>query len=255
MFLHYIGMLLILAATVLLILVSVGTPIWDQMSFLESNLVAGGNSLLRMGQWGYCFGNSCTGSSLGYNLDFITQGSAIGNDNVDIGNFDFGDTVVEGLTYALVLNPIAAGFAAIALLAALFSNTACGIFASILAFWAFIVTLAAMAIDLGLFITTRRRLEDRGVASVKYGPAWYMVIVAAGLLLLASMLVCCTCTSSRKRRQRDVETRGLTTGEPAPARRRGFFGRRSEPETYADGTPVMTEKRGFFGRRKAQPAY
>ncbi|KAK4051556.1 hypothetical protein OIV83_002696 [Microbotryomycetes sp. JL201] len=254
MFLHWIGFLFILAATVLLILVSVGTPIWNEMDFLRARLTAGGD-LLRMGNWGYCYGNACTSSKLGYNLDFITQGSAIGNSNVNIGNFNFGDTVVEGLTYALVLNPIAAGFAALALLAAVFSNTACGIFASLLAFWAFIVTLAAMAIDLGLFITTKKRLEDRNANSVMYGPAWYMVIVAAGLLLLASMLVCCTCTSSRKRRQRDVETRGLTTGEPAPARRRGFFGRRNEPEVYADGTPVMTEKRGFFGRRKAQPAY
>lgn len=178
---------------------------------------------------------------------------------MNVGDFNFGDTVVEGLTYALVLNPIAAGFSALALLAALFANTACGILASILALWAFIVTIVALGIDLGLFVTSKRRLDDQGVASSSYGPALWMVVAAAGALLLSSIFVCWTCGSSRKRRQRDVETRGLTTGEPAP--RRGFFGRRNNAAAttndpyVGNGEPVMTEKRGFFGRRKAQPAY
>lgn len=58
-----------------------------------------------MGQWGLCYAGRCTASKLGYSTDFIAPSSTIGSDfNGDISE-GLADTVIEGLTYALILNP------------------------------------------------------------------------------------------------------------------------------------------------------
>lgn len=56
-----------------------------------------------MGQWGLCFAGRCSSTGLGYNTDYITSNSAIGQNQNGVFDFNnqFGDTIVEGLTYAL----------------------------------------------------------------------------------------------------------------------------------------------------------
>lgn len=225
-FLHIVGMFFLLAATALLIVVSVSTPIWKSVYFLKATAgatVAGrsfSSSAIKLGQWGVCVGSKCSKAKLGYNLDFITQNTS--------GDINVAGTLVKGLTYALVLNPIAAGFSFLALLAALFSNTAMGVLASVLAFWAFLVTCVALALDLGLFVTARHRLNDTSDnIFASFGNAIWLVVAAAACLLIASVTVCCTHSSRKRQNRRDVETRGLTTGAPVTATkgRRSWFGR------------------------------
>lgn len=156
-----------------------------------------------------------------------------------------------------MINPIAAGFSGLALLFALVPALPCGILASILSFWAFIVGCVAVGINFGLFTTARDRLREQG-ADADFHNAIWMVVAATACLLLASFTVCVsprtmtrstftptfilisssslsplpscaqrqfTHRSRKHNRDRDSEARGLTTGEPAPARR-GWFGRR-----------------------------
>merc|ERR1711939_570789 len=67
-------------------------------------------------------------------------------DNDNLG--DLAGTVVSGLTYALILHPIAAGIALIALFFAQCNNIVTGILGSLVAFFAFLVTLAALVLQL-----------------------------------------------------------------------------------------------------------
>lgn len=59
-----------LAATALLVIVSVSVPIWNSVRFLEATL--DGQQLI-MGNWGYCLGSTCTSSKLGYGLQSTVQ--------------------------------------------------------------------------------------------------------------------------------------------------------------------------------------
>jgi heme/copper-type cytochrome/quinol oxidase subunit 3 len=65
----------------------------------------------------------------------------------------------------------------------------CGILASILSFWAFIVGCAAVGINFGLFTTARNRLRNRGATADFHNAIW-MVVAATACLLLASFTVC-----------------------------------------------------------------
>lgn len=120
-----------------------------------------GSSALKMGNWGTCtiflitggplvvlrahlafwiilgFGSVCSKSQLGYDLSFLNNGSE-----------GISTSVVHGLTYALILTPIAAGFSFIALLFALASNFALGLISSIFSFFAFLVTLVSFAVSI-----------------------------------------------------------------------------------------------------------
>ncbi|SCZ97852.1 BZ3500_MvSof-1268-A1-R1_Chr3-3g06412 [Microbotryum saponariae] len=216
---HMFGLLCILGATALLVIVSVGVPIWDRVDFLHAY---SGQYLL--GIWGETINGVSSKTKLGYNVySSLNQNNNFSNETRRV--------VSRGLTYALVLNPIAAGFAGLALLAALFANTACGIFASVLAFWAFLVSIVALAVDLACFIMIRNRLNrDDPSANAHLGKAMWMIVAAAAALLLASVTVCFTHSSSKRRRDRDIETKPLAT------------------------EPVMTEKRRRFPWQRKQQA-
>ncbi|KAL8276811.1 hypothetical protein RQP46_010742 [Phenoliferia psychrophenolica] len=228
---HAFGLLCLLAATALLIVVSVSVPIWNSVYFLKAT---SGASVLTLGNWGTCLGDVCSKARLGYNVESIEIN---GQSAVDKG----AAVVVHGLTYALVLHPIAAGFSLFALLFALGSHLVLGILGSLLSFLAFLVTLVAFGIDLGLFITAHRRLGDLGV-SVKYGNALWLVLAAVVLQLLASFTVCFTRNDSRK--NRDIETTGG---------KGGWFARRQagNQNGFVDttGQPVMSQRRHFWQRK------
>lgn len=249
------------------------------------------------------------------NLDFIT-------DNTD-GNINLSASVIKGLTCefalqpnlrtrpgtdfaarfpsssptqtrhpstdALVLNPIAAGVVFVAFLFGLFSNTACGVLASIMSFFAFLVTIVALALDLGLFVTARHRLNDYSDnINAMLGNAIWLVVAAAILQLIAAVTVCVslflrqqcascfltfssdsqfTSSSSKRAARRDAEARPLATGAAPIAGahngRRGWFGRNKNTNAYGQNnaaydnttTPVMNEKRHFWQRGSKTGAY
>ncbi|KAM0749471.1 pali-domain-containing protein [Meredithblackwellia eburnea MCA 4105] len=198
---HLVGVFSLLVATLFLIIVSVGLPIWKDVYFLSVDISASalGRSTdspdLRMGTWGLCFGGEvCTKSKLGYSLSFIEDHTS--------GTARVVSSIVHGLTYALVLNPIAAGFSFIALLFSLSTHFVVGVLASIMSGVAFLVTLLAFALDFSLFVTAKHRLDDLSTSSSTfrtsltarshYGPAMWLVLVAFLLQLLASVTMTTT---------------------------------------------------------------
>ncbi|KAM0751013.1 pali-domain-containing protein [Meredithblackwellia eburnea MCA 4105] len=239
-FIHVFGLLLILGATVMLIIVSVGLPVWDSVYFLKANL---NGQLIRMGQWGVCIGNQCSHKKLGYDLSFIQETAA--------GDTKAGTTIVHGLSYALVLNPIAAAFSLLALLFALSSHFVLGIFAALLSFFAFLVTLVALAIDLGLFVTAHHRLTDQGATNVEYHNALWFVVASCVALFLASFTVCWTRNENRKSRalERDVETRPMVGG------RNRWWTRNNRTTQPVMTEPVVTGRRHWWQRNRTTTAY
>jgi len=226
-------MLCLLAATVLLVIVSVSVPVWKDVYFLEATLQTG--EKLKLGNWGTCIGNSCSKSKLGYDIDYIlSQG----------GSSRVSNAIVHGLTYALVLNPISAGLTFLALLFALGSHFALGLVASLFGFFAFIVTVVALGIDLGVFVTARHRLNNVNGVDAMLGNATWMVVAALVAQLLGSVTVCFTHARDR-RANRDVS--GVNQG------RGGWFGRRHNNAMVDEyGAQPMTQtapRRHFWQRR------
>ncbi|KAG8902852.1 hypothetical protein FRB99_004014 [Tulasnella sp. 403] len=162
------GLFFCFVAFVLLLIVTLSAPIWNDISFL--NAIIGGREI-HFGVFGY------TGSpkKLGYPLDQL---------NVNGGLFTNG--TIHNLTYVLVLHPIAAGLSFLAVLFGL-----CGaayhrsgtILMSIATAVAAVVTLVAWVVDMVLFGITRNHLRGQGYPA-QYGNANWMTLGALVALLL-----------------------------------------------------------------------
>eukprot|EP00920_Eleutheroschizon_duboscqi_P023255 GHVT01057679.1.p1 GENE.GHVT01057679.1~~GHVT01057679.1.p1 ORF type:complete len:282 (+),score=25.46 GHVT01057679.1:37-846(+) len=172
----------------LLIVASVSSPVWNNVGYLKGEIAGRG---ITFGNWGYCFGGECTGSSLGYPIDFITRltGTSVASENV-----------LRNLSFTLILTPIAAGLTLIALIFALGTHLILGILGSLAALLAFIVTIVALGLYLGFFIVTRNRVNDLGFPNshLHLSSCIWLVVAAAGCQLYATITVCFT--RSRKRR-------------------------------------------------------
>ncbi|KAF8758597.1 Pali protein [Rhizoctonia solani] len=144
------GLFFCFAACVLLVIVTVSAPIWNDVSFLNASV--GGREIH--------FG-------------------VFGTDNLNT-------TTIRNLTYIMVLHPVAAGLAGLAVIFGL-----CGaaysrvgtIFMSLAAALATICTLIVFVIDMVLWGIARNRIRDEG-ASANYGNANWMVAGALAALLL-----------------------------------------------------------------------
>lgn len=144
---------------------------------------------------------------------------------------DISSAVIHGLTYALILHPIAAAITLIAIIVSLTNNIVLDVIGSLVSFFAFLVCLVALIIDSVLFVTARHRINDAVPGSpASLGSAFWMVIAATILLLLAAFTVCFG--SARARRERR-DRRALDTAYPA------------------QNAPVMTQKRRFWQRNQA----
>lgn len=184
------------AATVLLIIVSVSTPIWNSVYFLRS---FSGGDVLKLGNWGACIEGAqtvCTSRRLGYDYDDLVRAVA-GQDALG----DVSGTITKGLTYALILHPIAAAFSLVAFLLAVCPNIVTHILGSIVAFLATLITLVVFAIDLALFIVARNRINDNG-GDARLGNAVWLVLGALVALLIASFTICCAGISDRRKNRR-----------------------------------------------------
>jgi len=164
------GLFFCFAACVLLVIVSVSSPIWDAVSFLDASF---GGREVHFGVFGY------TGSArkLGYTIDPSILG--VNNDSLNTA-------VIHNLTYVMVLHPVAAGLAGLAVIFGL-----CGaaysrvgtIFMSLAAALATLCTLVVFIIDMVLWGIARNRIRDQG-AQANYGNANWMVVGALAALLL-----------------------------------------------------------------------
>lgn len=178
------------AACVLLIFVSVSSPTWEKISFLN---VPSDNGEIHFGVFGY------TGSAthIGYNF------------NPSISGFDssrINTNIIHNLTYVLILYPIAAGISGLAFLFGL-----CGasyhrvgtIFMSLLAGLAMLVTLVAWVIDMVLFGIVKSRLHDQNI-DAKWGNANWIGLGAFAALLFGFCAAACGIFGSYRRRRSEA---------------------------------------------------
>lgn len=210
-FLHAIGSFALFASMVLLIIASVGTPVRCQVlssmpcarAFADHALHSTNQVLqnadyyhstaadLSLGQWGICQASNCTSAKLGYDLSSIE--SMVHTDAILSG-------ALESLTYAFLLNPLAAGFTAIAFLLSLGSCTAMGICASLLSLVASRVTIVAFAVDLAFAHLARNRLSADANVQGQIGKGVWFGLINECLQVLASVTVCWTRREGRQRR-------------------------------------------------------
>ncbi|KIJ26114.1 hypothetical protein M422DRAFT_38353 [Sphaerobolus stellatus SS14] len=182
------GLFLCFAAMVLLIFVSVSSPTWEKISFLD---VTQGGQTTHFGVFGY----TGTSTHVGYFFDTVRLGLP--------GNTKLNNDVFHNLTFVLVLHPVAAGLAGLAVLFGL-----CGaaysrigtIFMTLTSTLALLVTLVVWIIDMVLWGIARDRFRDVG-AKARYGNANWLTLGA----LIALILAFCagavgSCGSYRRRR-------------------------------------------------------
>ncbi|CAE6416382.1 unnamed protein product [Rhizoctonia solani] len=211
---------LVFAGFLLLLLVSLSIPIIKTISILNiaTNLQAGSITTgisggVRFGLWGYCvseitasvFGfdqtraGYCSRSRLGYDID--SQLLQL------LGLDDLNDIVSRGLTFVLVLHPIACGLAFLALLFALMLLCRPARLASAMALvfsvLAAIVTTVAFAIDVALTTIARNKVRDAtdGNFVVTYGAIPWMTLGAMVALWAATVGACCGIFVGGRRRR------------------------------------------------------
>ncbi|KZS87470.1 pali-domain-containing protein, partial [Sistotremastrum niveocremeum HHB9708] len=167
------GLFFCFAAMVLLIFVSVSVPVWDKISFLDANI---SGRVIRFGCWGY------TGSAkhLGYSFD----PSVLGFNSTKLNS-----SIIHNLTFVLILHPIGAGLAGLAVLFGL-----CGegyhrsgtILMSLTAGLATIVVLIAWVIDMVLWGIARDRIRSDGPSgsTAQFGNANWLTLGALVALML-----------------------------------------------------------------------
>ncbi|KAK0536883.1 hypothetical protein OC834_001013 [Tilletia horrida] len=187
------GIVLLSAAAVLLLLVTFSTPSIKSIYYLEAIIGGDGSARGRritFGTLGYCLGNRCSALKLGYQLTDANQ--LFGSDIIPE---QYTTTLIKGLTYTLILQPIACVITLCALLFALLSacpGCGCGAFCgSFLTGLAASVTLVAFCLDLALFVIAQKRINSIDGASATLGNGLWIVAAAWGCLVVGAILVCC----------------------------------------------------------------
>ncbi|KAJ7686806.1 hypothetical protein B0H17DRAFT_1071176 [Mycena rosella] len=192
----HVGTFLIFAALALLIVASISAPTVSRISFL--NVAVANGSSVHFGSLGYCVameqGNSCTPTGVGYKI--ADEIAAIG-----INSFSSVKAAsLHGLTEGLILHQIAAGITGIAFLLAVCSHRLGYLFASAVAFIAFLFSLAALIIDFITFGSVKDHVHKNNGSAV-YGNAIWMVLAATIVLFFASIATCFACVTARRHRR------------------------------------------------------
>lgn len=171
-------------AAILLIFVSVSSPTWERVSFLD---VTSGSETTHFG----VFGHTGTSPSIGYTFD------------TDYFKFD-STQVILNLTKTLILHPIAAGLSVIAFLCGL-----CGmgyhrsgtVLMTLLGGLAAIITLVAWIIDMSLFGIARNQFRSHGFQA-NYGNANWLTLGALAALMIGFIASTVGIFGSYKRKKR-----------------------------------------------------
>ncbi|KAF9520494.1 hypothetical protein BS47DRAFT_636268 [Hydnum rufescens UP504] len=175
------GLVLCLAAMILLIFVSVSVPVWDKISFLDTKVQG---KTIKFGIWGY------TGSQK--KLGYAINGALIGLSN----NSLLDSSVLKNLTYILVLHPVAA---ALSFVSVVFGT--CGVFSysrvgtilmTVVSSLALFVTLVVFSIDMILWNIVRNQIRsDTSGNSATLGNANWLTLGAIIALVMGSCAAGC----------------------------------------------------------------
>ncbi|GAA6029796.1 hypothetical protein JCM8097_001054 [Rhodosporidiobolus ruineniae] len=182
------GTLVVLVATILLILVSVSTPLLKSIWFLKANIEVSVGSTdisgdVTIGAWGYCVDGTCTNAKLGYSLDIA---SLLGVNGKIAG---LSNSVLKWITYLFILHPIAAAFGIISTLCGLLAhmhNFAGTALTTCFASFAATIGLLAFIFDIVVAVIAKKRIESSDVGgSAELGNAIWMTLAATILYTLA----------------------------------------------------------------------
>lgn len=196
-----LAFLLIGGSFVLQLINSISLPYIHGLYFLRLSLteLAGRpvNASLDMGIWTMCLNgvpdSGCAHPyGLGYRQAAYHQFFATSQ-----GGLNLEEPLIKNLPYALVLQPIAAGFTLIATLGALISVCSAIFLWPFLALWAALVSIAALVIELVLFIRAHDRLVQLldatrgnfGDVSIKYGPALWIQVAATAAVVVGCLFL------------------------------------------------------------------
>ncbi|KAJ7353364.1 hypothetical protein DFH08DRAFT_63321 [Mycena albidolilacea] len=189
----HLGTFLIFSGMVLLIVASISAPTVAKIDFLSIPLTNG--SSVNFGSLGFCIlnpdGNSCTPTGVGYRI--ANEISSLGIDAFSGAKA----ASLHGLTEGLILHQIAAGIAGIAFLLAVCSHRLGYLFASAVAFIAFLFSLAVLIIDFIVFGAVKDHVDHNG-GTAKWGNAIWMVLAATIVLFFASIATCFACITARR---------------------------------------------------------
>jgi len=139
--------------------------------------------------------DQCSGTQIGYPLSRL--GGAVGGINYD-------NSSADRASKALILHPIACGIAFIAQIVALASVQFGFLFASLIVFLAFLVSLVCMVLDFAIFGIVRNTINSNVAGSpASFGNAIWLVLAATISLLIATLftLFACCCGGDRKERK------------------------------------------------------
>ncbi|WWC57539.1 uncharacterized protein I303_100071 [Kwoniella dejecticola CBS 10117] len=228
------GSFFLFAAFALLLVSTLSAPVFRQISFLD---IRNGSQKLAFGVFGYCTnvnGNGnhgCSSRQLGYDIASVSG---------EVSSFTYVNDKLEHVTKALILHPIATGLTFISFIIALFSDRLGFIFAALIAFLAFLVSLAAMVIDFVMFGIIRHEINDNTTASASFDNAIWLTLAATIILFFSTFVVCFeTCTNRRNSRNRDRET-GYASG--------GYIGNQGPMMGQTGG--YVAPKRHFWQRNR-----
>ncbi len=97
------GTILALAATVLLALATLSTPVIKSLYFLRATIGGSGSEagqVAEFGALGYCLSGQCSKAQLGYEFD---PNQLLG---INVVPSRYTQVVIKGLTYTLILHPV-----------------------------------------------------------------------------------------------------------------------------------------------------
>ncbi|KDN44362.1 pali-domain-containing protein [Tilletiaria anomala UBC 951] len=192
------GTILALAAAVLLALVTVNTPIIKSIYFLQATISSGsngsgsssapGSKTATFGTLGYCIDSTCSKPALGYEFD---PNGLLGISYIPR---QYTGLAVKGLTYTLVLHPVACAISIVAVLLGILahcSEMAMGCLGACATGTAAGIALIAFGLDLALFLIAKKRIESINGGSAQLGSALWLTVAAWVLLALGGCTFGC----------------------------------------------------------------
>ncbi|KOS20088.1 pH-response regulator protein palI/prr-5 [Escovopsis weberi] len=203
---HYVGSVLLLAAMVLLVVVSVTSPVVNDLALMSVTFDRriGQAEKLTFGTFGYCVINFNAPDDchrhLGYHpadvISSLTNSPAFSSADRDSTRI---------LTHVFVLHPVAAGLAFLAFLLSLATNLVTSLASAVLAFLAFVATIIALGSEFAAFAIVKHHVNRGGggansvAAHARWGRVIWCVVAAGVGTLLASVLVFFTCLAGRRK--------------------------------------------------------
>lgn len=243
-----VGFLSIGASFILQLLVALGLPYIKGIYFLYINFTDStvNDTTLRVtfGVWSQCLSqtgaSACSPTGLGYQQTF--QGV-----NTAINSF-----FVNKLPYALVLQPIAAGFTGLAAGAAFLAICTNTVLWPLAALWASFLTMAALVIELVLFILARNRARSFQATGTltpsgsELGPAIWMQVASLPPVFFGFMMLAAAWYLKRSRSNDNYYD------EYAAERAGGYYNEPTEKDYYSAPAPRPVSRNSRAASRRSR---